>query len=248
MIVIYMNSLTERQSALLLSIIRHYIATGRPLSSKFLEEHEGLEVSSATIRSEMHYLEELGYLRQVYTSGGRIPTDKAYRFFVDYHMENVPPEPSSEVRERVERVMQEDEGDIHRGLARAVAELSENLVITITEKSGDAYKSGFSGLLEYAEINEVDRMRRLAKFFEEFELLFKDLKGMVSGNSRYHWQVYIGAESPTPLIKEETLMIGRYELPDKAHGFITIVGPLRMDYLKNIALLHYITNYLEEHN
>ncbi|MCL4531375.1 MAG: heat-inducible transcriptional repressor HrcA [Chloroflexi bacterium] len=77
-----MIELTQRQQALLLLIIRDYIDTAQPVSSKWLTEHHRRDLSSATIRNEMAALTEMGYLRQPHTSAGRVPTEEGYRFFV----------------------------------------------------------------------------------------------------------------------------------------------------------------------
>ena len=74
-------NLDIRKQNILLYIIDRYIQTGEPVSSKALCERLG--VSSATIRNEMMRLEELGFLRQPHTSAGRVPTENAYRFYVD---------------------------------------------------------------------------------------------------------------------------------------------------------------------
>lgn len=74
--------LTERQRKILRLIVREYVATGRPVGSKALAAHSGIGVSSATIRNEMAALEEFGYLEHLHTSGGRVPTDQGYRYFV----------------------------------------------------------------------------------------------------------------------------------------------------------------------
>src|ERR1700690_3206865 len=77
-----MPELSERQKSLLLIIIRDYIDSAQPVSSKRLVEHHRLDLSSATIRNEMSALTELGYLRQPHTSAGRVPTEEGYRYFV----------------------------------------------------------------------------------------------------------------------------------------------------------------------
>ena len=81
-----MPELSERQKNLLLIIIRDYINSAQPVSSKRLVEHYHLDLSSATIRNEMSALTELGYLRQPHTSAGRVPTEEGYRFFVSQMM------------------------------------------------------------------------------------------------------------------------------------------------------------------
>ena len=82
-------SLSERQRMILRLIVREYVATGRPVSSKSLVENSGIGVSSATIRNEMAALEEFGYLGHLHTSGGRVPTDRGYRYFVAHLMGDV---------------------------------------------------------------------------------------------------------------------------------------------------------------
>lgn len=73
----------ERQEAILGMIIDYYIKTGEPLGSKTLVSMLPYSISSATIRNEMAYLTGIGFLEQRHTSGGRVPTKAAYRYYVD---------------------------------------------------------------------------------------------------------------------------------------------------------------------
>ena len=75
--------LDERKSKILRTIVREYIETAQPVGSSHVASDSDLKVSPATIRNEMAVLEQEGYLRQPYTSAGRVPTDKAYRVYVD---------------------------------------------------------------------------------------------------------------------------------------------------------------------
>jgi heat-inducible transcriptional repressor len=81
--------LTERQRMILRLIVREYVATGRPVGSKTLVAGSSIGVSPATIRNEMATLEEAGYLEHLHTSGGRVPTDRGYRYFVAHLMGDV---------------------------------------------------------------------------------------------------------------------------------------------------------------
>lgn len=76
-----------RKRLILKEIVDHYIRTGEPVSSQTLLEKYGLSVSSATIRNEMKYLEKHGYISKSWSSSGRTPTTKGYRFFVDWLLE-----------------------------------------------------------------------------------------------------------------------------------------------------------------
>ena len=78
-----MEELTDRRQAVLGLVVRQYIATATPVGSKTIVEQYGLGISSATIRNEMAYLEEQGYLTHPHTSAGRVPTENGYRYFVE---------------------------------------------------------------------------------------------------------------------------------------------------------------------
>lgn len=79
--------ISERRLAILNLIIEHYLRTGEPMGSKSLCQLLPYSVSSATIRNEMAYLSELGFLEQRHTSGGRVPSKASYRYYVDNLME-----------------------------------------------------------------------------------------------------------------------------------------------------------------
>ncbi len=72
-----------RKEDVLAEIVEAYLETGIPVASQHVVER-GLECSSATIRNIMAELTEEGYLVQPHTSAGRIPTEKAYRYYLDY--------------------------------------------------------------------------------------------------------------------------------------------------------------------
>ena len=75
--------LSQRAQILLKTLIKKYIDEGLPVGSKALVNDSGLDVSSATIRSVLADLEDMGLLRSPHTSAGRVPTDLGYRLFVD---------------------------------------------------------------------------------------------------------------------------------------------------------------------
>src|SRR5829696_4344098 len=77
------SELSKRERQVLEAVIRAYVQTAEPAGSRTLSRHFGLGVSPATIRNTMSDLEEKGFLFHPHTSAGRIPTDKAYRVYVD---------------------------------------------------------------------------------------------------------------------------------------------------------------------
>ena len=79
--------LTDRERQILEAVIRSYVETAEPAGSRTISRRFVLGVSPATIRNTMSDLEEKGYLFHPHTSAGRIPTDKAYRVYVDELMQ-----------------------------------------------------------------------------------------------------------------------------------------------------------------
>lgn len=75
--------LDERKLKILYAIINSYISSAEPIGSRTISKKFDVGVSSATIRNEMSDLEDMGYLNKPYSSAGRIPSDKAYRLYVD---------------------------------------------------------------------------------------------------------------------------------------------------------------------
>lgn len=75
------RQLAGRQQEIFEIVVEEFIKSARPVSSEFLAENYGLEVSSATIRNDLAFLEELGFLAKPHTSGGRIPTSRGWHFF-----------------------------------------------------------------------------------------------------------------------------------------------------------------------
>lgn len=78
----HLEEINERRQKILRAAVQEYIFTGGPVSSERLVKEYFLDVSSATVRNDLMWLEEEGYLTQPHHSAGRIPTDDGYRFYV----------------------------------------------------------------------------------------------------------------------------------------------------------------------
>jgi heat-inducible transcriptional repressor len=105
------QELDARKQQILWAVIQEYVARAEPVASEALCHRYGLGVSAATIRLGMHALTEMGYLYQPHTSAGRVPTDRAYRLYVDRLMAGqVSPSEDQRLtpaeRERIRRRMQ----------------------------------------------------------------------------------------------------------------------------------------------
>lgn len=115
--------ISERRLAILNLIIEHYLKTGEPMGSKTLCQLLPYSVSSATIRNEMAYLSELGFLEQRHTSGGRVPSKASYRYYVDNLMNKT--ELSEYEKSKIYDTLSVNAGDPERLLANAARLLAQ---------------------------------------------------------------------------------------------------------------------------
>ncbi len=76
-------NLEGRPKEIFVIVVGEFIKTARPVGSEFLVENYDLEVSSATIRNDLAFLEDLGFLAKPHTSGGRVPTVDGWRYFME---------------------------------------------------------------------------------------------------------------------------------------------------------------------
>ena len=114
--------LSDRERDVLEAVVRAYVETAEPAGSRTLVDRYELGVSSATIRNTMAELETKGYLTHPHTSAGRVPTDLAYRFFVDQIVQ--PARVTRTERARLERELWSGESTVERIVANAARALS----------------------------------------------------------------------------------------------------------------------------
>src|SRR5436309_5957332 len=82
------EELDSRARDVLREIVMQHVATGEAISSRSLAKGGRFQLSPASLRNVMADLEDLGYLAQPHTSAGRVPTDRGYRFFINYLMKS----------------------------------------------------------------------------------------------------------------------------------------------------------------
>ena len=82
--------MSDRKRDILLNAVEDYIQSASPITSSNIRAHCSENLSTATLRNELNALEAMGYLRQLHTSSGRVPTAKGYSYFVNSIMGDVP--------------------------------------------------------------------------------------------------------------------------------------------------------------
>src|ERR1700674_503820 len=128
--------LNERERRVLEAVIQTYVETAQPAGSRSLAHKFGLGVSPATIRNTMSDLEEKGYLYHPHTSAGRVPTDRAYRMYVD-SLIRLAPLAAQERGQLVERILGNGGGSgsaietVLRGAAQCLGVLTQELGVAL---------------------------------------------------------------------------------------------------------------------
>ena len=239
------NMLQERQQSILDAVIREYIVSARPIASRDLARILDIGVSPATIRSELLKLDDQGYLEQPYTSAGRTPTDKGYRFFVDYLLID------TELSGREEASLAEafrvsgPEAFV-KELSRTVARISGTFAAAGLADDGVFYEAGFAELLDEPEFEDAAHARdfgRLADTMDEgIRGLVRDFENNYDGDAAVH--MFIGSENPWRPARDYTMTIACWEHARGFKGFVAMLGPTRTDYKKHKAVARRIKNTL----
>jgi len=161
--------ITERQEKLLDFLIKEYICTAEPVSSKALKKASDLDVCGATIRNDLQVLAKSGYIAQPHTSAGRIPTKKAYKHFAGKHIldDFIPPQQDPALAVVVRQIR-----TAHRQMEqemRSLMEISEMLEISHTSEKDTLFRALtiLGPAREICEENE-DIISKIIKELEQF--------------------------------------------------------------------------------
>lgn len=324
--------LAPRTETILKSIINWYIDHAVPVSSQILVRDYDLGVSSATVRNEMAFLEQEGYIIRPHTSSGSVPSDKGYRFYVTSLEDIVLPMTDQRM---ISHLFHQVEGRVDEWSSLAATVLSrlaqntavitvpktadcqfrhielvsiqdplvllllvlrgarikqqlfnlenplsqaeltaisakmnaayvgssasqiesreldlnslehtirENLVKmmqTEDEQSGDqSYLEGLHFLLNQPEFVHNPRILSVMELLEQRAMLGTIIPQPQKSS---HVRVVIGSENQAEVAHDCSLVISRYGLPGEASGNIVVVGPTRMDYLRIMSAVSYIS-------
>lgn len=130
--------LSDRKKKILQLVVDDYIETAAPVSSKSITEKYMTSISSATVRSELSTLEELGYLSQPHTSAGRVPSKEAYRLYVNELM--VKEKLSPKELDYIERIFTEKVNgmdDVIKTTAKVISELTQYTSLALTARDAN---------------------------------------------------------------------------------------------------------------
>jgi heat-inducible transcriptional repressor len=152
------DQLSERELRVLEAVVQTYIETAEPAGSQTIARKFGLGVSAATIRNTMSELEDKGFLFHPHTSAGRIPTDRAYRMYVDAIMRLSPPSHQEQHTLRAElKGTRSAVEEILRRAAQVLGVLTQELGVAVTPALDQV-------VLERLELVQVTSERLLLVF------------------------------------------------------------------------------------
>jgi heat-inducible transcriptional repressor len=232
------DKMTKRQAKILQAIVEQYAEVASPVGSVLLANMFG--VSSATIRSEMAKLEEMGYIKQPHTSAGRIPTDKGYRHYVNLVSDQ--PQPAVDRSARAIDVRVKGAGEVDRAIKSAVnslVEITHNLAIATI---GDQlYMSGISNLFSQPEFSDADTVYEVAKLLDNLEPWLREAQ------PNKPLSVFIGHENPIGKTSGCSLIVSRFRSPYSDSSYIGVVGPTRQSYRHVMGLVGHTGKTLESY-
>lgn len=234
--------MTERQEQILNAIIEQYAEVASPVGSSLLAKV--FDVSSATVRAEMAELERLDYITQPYTSAGRIPTDKGYRFYVNHLNDQSGRGNIIARRARTERALDarvQASGLPDYTIKNAVdtlVELTHNLGLATI--GGRLYMSGLGNLFGQPEFTAAGHAQQVARLLDNLEPWLNEAA------LNQPLSVYIGRENPIGRSAGCSLIISRFRSPYSDNSYIGILGPTRQSYRNVMNLVSRTGKALEE--
>lgn len=238
----YNTTMTERQIQILAAIIEQHAEIAAPVGSVMLAQLFG--VSSATIRSEMARLEEMGLIAQPHTSAGRVPTDAGYRFYVNTLNELHANEPQTLLTDRSTKAIEARVGN-QTGADRAIRSAVDSLVelthnLGLATIGNELYLSGIGNLFSQPEFASNDHTQEVARLLDNLEPWLREAAPNEPLN------VYIGAENPIGKSSGASLIISRFRSPYSDRSYIGVLGSTRQSYAKVMRLVRHAGAMLEE--
>ena len=226
-----------RKREVLARIVEDYIKTVSAVSSEDICRH--FDCSSATIRNVMCELEEEGHLAHMHSSGGRIPTDKGYRYYVDVLLFQM-------------QLFEEEKGRITQEYSQQISKLEDLLektsevlsafthctgIVSTINSRNKIYYNGMSFMAAHPEFSNIEKIRSILKLLDEkkrlLEIINKDLEKKIS--------IYIGHELACEEIANCSLIASTYDLANVPFGRIAVLGPRGMNYSQIIPTLEYVS-------
>ena len=226
----------KRQKQLLDLVIETHIATADPIGSRFLISEAGLDWSEATVRNDLRTLEEEGYLTHPHTSAGRVPTEKGYHFYLS-NLDLAKAKLSKKDNDVLGMSLKEahDRELRYKNLAKSLAELSGETVL-FAPSPEKVYFTGLSNLFGKPEFHALELVADLSEILDHCEQCL----------DQFFEEEEIDEEPRFFLGKEHSFgkMLSVLAVSSGPESLLVMLGPLRMDYRRNFALMNRVKELL----
>ncbi|MBD3250672.1 MAG: hypothetical protein GF381_03850 [Candidatus Pacebacteria bacterium] len=237
-----MIDLVARQVQILRAIIEEFIETAEPVGSETVDKKFNIGVSPATIRNEMVYLSNQGYLYKPHVSGGRVPTPRALKLYVNELMKERELSVADEVSAKEKIWHSRNElARLLRESARVLADKSRALGLVMTDDRR-LYHSGYANLLEMPEFYDINVMRTVLSMIEQASLMEEIFQ---QGESEDKVHLVYGKE----LGEKNLEPVGVMFITVNAQGRLCRLGVLgseRFDYPYMVPMMKYFKGLIEE--
>lgn len=232
--------ITDRQKKLLLLIISEFIGTAEAVGSISLQSKYHFDISPATIRNEMADLVYGGYLYQKHNSGGRIPTTKGWRYFVEdilkkIHNDETTIMPDNNIKSVLYK-LKEDKPMLIRQAINLLSKIAGNATIAVLRDN--IYYSGLSEMVNIPEFKDSESLQKILRILEDYKSMSELLNKGLPDNDL---NIIIGEEAGMDNFDEYSVVFSEIRINGNFAGYIAVVGPNRMKYdviltgLKNIC-------------
>lgn len=230
-----MTDLTDRQVQILRAVVEEYTQTAEAVGSETLDKKYNLGVSPATIRNEMAYLVDLGYLKQPHTSAGRIPSPTAIKLYIKEMMK----ERSLTVAEEVsakERVWEKrtELGEALRATAYELAKRTGSIGIAITDDMR-MYHSGYAHILDLPEFYDIDVTRTVLSMLDEATQVMEMLRRSHSDTDIH---ILLGDDFGNELLEPVSMVYTDFQTSTH-RGSVGVLGSSRLDYAYVVPLVRH---------
>lgn len=205
--------------ALLDTVIESYLTKGEPVWSKFLNSLEAVDYAPSTLRKYLNILEKQGMVYQPYNSSGRIPTLQGLSAYVESTLAQSPQD--------IDLNLNSTRAEL-KSFVEALGEVTDGVVVGFI-RNDEYYYLGINNLLRDDMIDEYSATRTIIRFIEEKKIVpFIDKKILKNGEVYY---TFVNDQDTLISCVYVKIALNDYDM------VLSIVGPLRVDYKKNITIL-----------
>ncbi len=205
--------------ALLDTVIETYLQKGEPVWSKFLNSLEAVDYAPSTLRKYLNILEKQGMVYQPYNSSGRIPTLQGLSAYVESTLAQSPQDINLNLNSTRAEL---------KSFVEALGEVTDGVVVGFI-RNDEYYYLGINNLLRDDMIDEYSATRTIIRFIEEKKIVpFIDKKILKNGEVYY---TFVNDQDTLISCVYVKISLNDYDM------VLSIVGPLRVDYKKNITIL-----------